>query len=582
MSYQQTSNLIENTSCNHAVPNIYGQPHARTHREPQSSNTSFTQTKLPTSHTDGSLNAMVGQFANMALPTANVTPTASLGPNQLPISSSQYLYNPTDNTYFVAPTVYPTQTLCATQSAESNFGSYTTALPCFAQSAYHGCVPGLHLMPITPSRANSSFYSDRSDLLYKEVPGLENRRGSYSTNESVPGTPHYGSLSQREQAKIVTIDRSPFGSTPSPQTIPTQHADQNTVKPLPYKSIPINLDLESLLQQPPAIPRAVPAVFTPRENMRTLDQSLSNPIPGNRNVYIRGLHPNTDDATLAAYASRFGKVETSKAIIDTSSETCKGFGFAKYFNVRDSELCIRGFYKLGYEVGFARESFNSRLKAEGDEASTNLYVSNLPKNMTEAELGAIFMDYTVQSSRILRDSQNNSRGVGFARFESREICEEIIEKFHGQAIGEEGLLLQVRYADTPAQKDLKRITTERRQFRTQEYNVGAYGSTADYLNYPSQIVSPIVPRATQISRHFPNSRASGPWKCEQVRRPTENLKDLDSIKIEASTDNVDANNLGTTPTISEDGSVDDGATINNDSPAVARSGLSYTSSVCQS
>ena len=69
--------------------------------------------------------------------------------------------------------------------------------------------------------------------------------------------------------------------------------------------------------------------------------------------------------------------------------------------MRDSELCIRGFYKLGYEVGFARvphsrptarvtthiesqESFNSRLKAEGDEQSTNLYVSNLPKNMTES------------------------------------------------------------------------------------------------------------------------------------------------------------------------------------------------------
>ena len=55
---------------------------------------------------------------------------------------------------------------------------------------------------------------------------------------------------------------------------------------------------------------------------------------------------------------------------------------------------------MGYEVGFARvadpslekggisnkrqESFNSRLKAEGDQASTNLYVSNLPKNMTES------------------------------------------------------------------------------------------------------------------------------------------------------------------------------------------------------
>jgi hypothetical protein len=31
-----------------------------------------------------------------------------------------------------------------------------------------------------------------------------------------------------------------------------------------------------------------------------------------------------------------------------------------------------------------QESFNSRLKAEGDENSTNLYVSNLPRDMTEA------------------------------------------------------------------------------------------------------------------------------------------------------------------------------------------------------
>jgi hypothetical protein len=32
----------------------------------------------------------------------------------------------------------------------------------------------------------------------------------------------------------------------------------------------------------------------------------------------------------------------------------------------------------------AKESFNSRLKAEGDEESTNLYISNLPKSLTEA------------------------------------------------------------------------------------------------------------------------------------------------------------------------------------------------------
>lgn len=123
-------------------------------------------------------------------------------------------------------------------------------------------------------------------------------------------------------------------------------------------------------------------------------------------------------------------------------------------------MCIRGFHHLGYEVGFARvgshltftlmnttnflqESFNSRLKAQGDDGSTNLYISNLPKDMTEVvslppvgfmpafshfhhevqvltlvirqELGIIFREKQIVSSKILRDSMGNSRGVGFAR-----------------------------------------------------------------------------------------------------------------------------------------------------------------------
>ena len=81
-----------------------------------------------------------------------------------------------------------------------------------------------------------------------------------------------------------------------------------------------------------------------------------------------------------------------------------------------------------------QESFNERLKAFANSKSTNLYVSNLPRDMTEAasqkqlllavavltycaqELNSIFFGYEVESSRILRDSHGNSRGVGFARY----------------------------------------------------------------------------------------------------------------------------------------------------------------------
>jgi len=71
------------------------------------------------------------------------------------------------------------------------------------------------------------------------------------------------------------------------------------------------------------------------------------------------------------------------------------------------------------------------------------------------------------------------------------------------------MLLQVRYADTPAQKDLKRITTERRQFRTQEYNVGAYGVSA--LSSPVSTRS--LPRSTAIQHQLPE-KISGSWKRE--------------------------------------------------------------------
>jgi hypothetical protein len=77
-----------------------------------------------------------------------------------------------------------------------------------------------------------------------------------------------------------------------------------------------------------------------------------------------------------------------------------------------------------------------------------------------------------------------SRCLISCRFETRDECEEIIRKYHGIAIGHDGQLMQVRYADTPAQKELKRITAERRQFRTNEYNIGAYG-TADVGVTPS-------------------------------------------------------------------------------------------------
>ncbi|KAK3390949.1 hypothetical protein B0H63DRAFT_388606 [Podospora didyma] len=489
-------------------------------------------------HPSDNMGAVMNQFSSLALPS---------GPN---IPAGSHISQ-----------VQPHHAYC-TQEQQVTYQGYPVPLHVgmAPETAYPFSLPGqypvqsgfaplpipFHAVPYTPGRAAS--YGDRCS----EVPGLENRRGSYSTTESTPATPFFSSASERGSASRIAAIRSSY-TTPSPEQITVSGV-------IPKSPQPVDEEILALLKLEPAIPDAVPAVFTPPTHTKSIEQCLENRINGNRNVYIRGLHPTTDDDLLHKYASRFGKVEQSKAIIDTSTGACKGFGFAKFADVRDSEKCIRGFYHLGYEVGFARESFNARLKAEGDESSTNLYLSNLPKRLTETELNAIFSGYRVISSKILRDSMGNSRGVGFARFETRDECEEIIKQYHGLSIGEEGLLMQVRYADTPAQKELKRITAERRQFRTNEYNIGAYG-TADVGIHPS------------IYHQAPWNRRGGVGANTSFapRAPIRSLTIAGGMAPSMSQGVSHTPKQSTTAsgaTSSDDGSADEGVTI-VDSPSVA-------------
>ncbi|KAF6809764.1 RNA binding protein mssp-2 [Colletotrichum sojae] len=453
-----------------------------------------------------SLTGAIGQFQGMSL--GNGMGHNGSGMGQL--SAHTYMI-PQD--YILAPHL-PTAAMGMDQLSPGPYGPPTGGYLA-APGQFNPYVP-YGMMPFTPGRAVSSnaALQDRTNRNTSDVPGLDNRRhsgGSYTTTESAPTTPFYNGGSKNDKGpRVAALDRSTY-TTPSPQQMVGPNMFIEPAAKHGIINIPVDRNLEELLKQEPAIPKAVPAVFTPAAQMKTLDQSLENRIPGNRNVYIRGLHPTTDDELLYRFASRFGEVETSKAIIDTSTGACKGFGFAKFCDVRDSEMCIRGFHRLGYEVGFARESFNSRLKAEGDEGSTNLYISNLPKSLTENDLGDIFRGYHIMSSKILRDSMGNSRGVGFARFESRDVCDAVIKQYNGIPIGDEGMVMNIRYADTPGQKELKRVTAERRQFRTNEYNIGAYGTPLVGIQ-PNMYNQPAWKRAlnaTASNTYAPRSLTGG-------------------------------------------------------------------------
>ena len=75
------------------------------------------------------------------------------------------------------------------------------------------------------------------------------------------------------------------------------------------------------------------------------------------------------------------------------------------------------------------------LLQQQEQDPTNLYIANLPTYMTESDLETIFSPFgQVISTRILRDPNGISRGVGFARMESTEKCNAIIAAYHNKCL----------------------------------------------------------------------------------------------------------------------------------------------------
>ncbi|XP_071762882.1 RNA-binding motif, single-stranded-interacting protein 2-like isoform X4 [Centroberyx gerrardi] len=144
------------------------------------------------------------------------------------------------------------------------------------------------------------------------------------------------------------------------------------------------------------------------------------------NLYIRGLHPGTTDQDLVKLCQPYGKIVSTKAILDKTTNKCKGYGFVDFDSPASAQKAVTALKAGGVQAQMAKQQ---------EQDPTNLYISNLPVSMDEQELENMLKPFSQAiSTRILRDANGTSRGVGFARMESTEKCEAIIQHFNGKYI----------------------------------------------------------------------------------------------------------------------------------------------------
>lgn len=163
------------------------------------------------------------------------------------------------------------------------------------------------------------------------------------------------------------------------------------------------------------------------------------------NLYIRGLEATTSDEDLRELCKDYGKITSTKAILDKETGQCKGYGFVDFDSNAAAEAAVKGLSAKGVQAQMAKSSIQ-----QVEQDPTNLYIANLPLSWAEANLEEELKSFgMVISTRILRNQADGvSRGVGFARMESKEKCEQIIAEFNGKVLNGATEPLLVKFADS--------------------------------------------------------------------------------------------------------------------------------------
>ncbi|VDP74851.1 unnamed protein product [Echinostoma caproni] len=220
------------------------------------------------------------------------------------------------------------------------------------------------------------------------------------------------------------------------------------------------------------------------------------------NLIVNYLPQTMSQEEMRVLFAKIGKLASCKLIRDRTTGQSLGYGFVNYVKAEDAERAIKLLNRTRVQnktikVSLARPSCESIKGA-------NLYICGLPKTMTENELEKLFEQCgKIITSRILCDSTTNqSKGVGFIRFDQRHEAELAIQQFNGYRIrGSADTPLIVKFANLPT--SVKNSTTTG-SVLSSATNVGAPALTtglhAHLLTDPLSASLPLFPNLLELGR----------------------------------------------------------------------------------
>ncbi|KAK9308297.1 hypothetical protein QLX08_001738 [Tetragonisca angustula] len=181
------------------------------------------------------------------------------------------------------------------------------------------------------------------------------------------------------------------------------------------------------------------------------------------NLIVNYLPQSMTQDEIRSLFSSIGEVESCKLIRDKLTGQSLGYGFVNYHRPEDAEKAINTLNGLRLQNKTIKVSY-ARPSSEAIKGA-NLYVSGLPKNMTQQDLENLFSPYgRIITSRILCDNitvrqfvtgggdylPGLSKGVGFIRFDQRVEAERAIQELNGTIPKGSSEPITVKFANNPS------------------------------------------------------------------------------------------------------------------------------------
>ncbi|XP_019197475.1 PREDICTED: RNA-binding protein BRN1-like isoform X1 [Ipomoea nil] len=175
-------------------------------------------------------------------------------------------------------------------------------------------------------------------------------------------------------------------------------------------------------------------------------------------LFVGQVPKQMTEAQLLAMFAEFSIVDEVNIIKDKTTRASRGCCFVICPSREEAEKAIDACHNKKTLPGASSPLQVKYADGELERLEHKLFVGMLPKNVSEAELSALFSQYgTIKDLQIIRGSQQTSRGCAFLKYEQKEEAVAAIDALNGNHKMEGSTVpLVVKWADTEKERQARR------------------------------------------------------------------------------------------------------------------------------